>query len=192
MKFVALLSLVGWVACASATPSESSVADAGADAATEPSLPFELTSSAFESGAKLPADYTCNGKDISPPFTWGPGPEGTLSYAMVVNDTTLKFLHAIIYDIPAATLTLPEGVEKKEQPSEPAGAKQVKSFRGTFGYAGPCPPKPNEDVYEFVLYALGSETLTGITNASTLKAAEAEIKKNALGSTRVTAAYKQP
>jgi Raf kinase inhibitor-like YbhB/YbcL family protein len=188
--FLLLLGLVT-VACSSSTELVKNT-DAGALDTGTPAAPFELKSTAFESGAALPALYTCNGKDVSPPLAWGPGPEGTRSYAIVVNDTSFKFLHAIIYDIPATTLALPENVEKKAQPAEPAGSRQVKSFRMAFGYAGPCPPKPRENTYEFVLYAVGAASLTAITDASTLQAAEAEIKKNALGSVGLTATYKQP
>jgi Raf kinase inhibitor-like YbhB/YbcL family protein len=190
------LALLFFVVACSSTPSQLASFDAGAaqDAAAEaaPAAPFELKSTAFEEGTDLPARFTCNGTNVSPPLAWGPGPAGTLSYALVVNDTTFKFLHSVMVDIPASTLALPENVQKKSQPAEPAGSRQVKSYSGTFGYAGPCPPKPEEHVYEFVLYALSVETLPAVTETSTLKATEAEVKKNALGEVRLTVKYKQP
>src|SRR4051794_7509451 len=63
--------------------------DAGSN---EPSGPMTLTSGAFEDGAKLPSLHTCDGdgskKNVSPPLSWTPGPEGTKSYAIVFIDNT--------------------------------------------------------------------------------------------------------
>jgi hypothetical protein len=151
-----------------------------------------VQSSAFQDGDTLPKEHTCDGADTSPPLSWTPGPEGTKSYALVLNDTTIKFLHSVMYDIPVATSALPANVDKSYEPTAPQGAKQTKSYRpAVFGYAGPCPPS-REDVYEFVLYALDVDALPNMTRDTTLKAAEAEIKKHALGSVRVTAKYRRP
>lgn len=194
MPLVAAAAL--FTACSSTnTPG---AADSGADpdagaADTAAPEPFALTSSTITEGATFPKDHTCNGKDVSPALSWGPGPEGTLSYAIVFNDVTFKFLHSIIYDIPATVTSLPQGVETAYQPKEPAGAKQTQNYKGAteFGYTGPCPPT-NEHTYEFVLYALSVETVPNMSQSTTLKAAETEIKKHSLGSVKLTGKYKQP
>ena len=38
-----------------------------------------LTSPAFGEGEKIPAKYTCDGEDISPPLAWDEPPEGSSS-----------------------------------------------------------------------------------------------------------------
>lgn len=204
MRISAFLILSSLVACSSttttnasdsgtATPTEDSGGGGSEDAGAEAAAPFALTSTAFAEGATLPAAHTCNGADQSPDLAWGPGPEGTKSYAIVLNDQTLDYLHSVIYDIPAGTLSLPANVDRAHEPTKVSGAKQNESFRkGRFGYAGPCPPKPKEDTYEFVLYALKVDKLANLTNTSTLAEAVEELDKQKLSTTKLTAKYKQP
>ncbi|MBX3262234.1 MAG: YbhB/YbcL family Raf kinase inhibitor-like protein [Labilithrix sp.] len=167
----------------------SSSGEPGEDAgSSEPAGPMTLTSSAFDDGDELPPVHSCQGeggkREVSPPLSWTPGPEGTLSYAIVFVDATTDFLHSSIYDIPADVTSLPEGLAAKYELSKPAGAKQSLSYKGTPGYAGPCPGEPHE--YEFVLYALKVEKLEGLTEESRVAAAEKAIKKQALESTKLT------
>ncbi len=173
-----------------------STADAGTppetddeqDASTEPAGPMTLTSSAFEDGDELPPVHSCEGeggkREVSPPLSWTPGPEGTQSYAIVFNDATTDFLHSAIYDIPADVTSLPEGLAAKFELSKPAGAKQSLSYKGTPGYAGPCPQSPHE--YEFVLYALKVPALEGLTEDSKVAAAEKAIQKQELATAKLT------
>ena len=158
--------------------------DAGAVAAG----PMTLPSSAFEDGAELPPIHSCEGeggkREVSPPLSWTPGPEGTQSYAIVFNDATTDFLHSAIYDIPADVTSLPEGLAAKYELSKPAGAKQSLSYKGTPGYAGPCPQSPHE--YEFVLYALKVPALEGLTKDSKVAAAEKAIQKEQLATSKLT------
>lgn len=184
-------------ACTTTTvvPSSSTAADAGAtgegeedDTTPEPAGPMTLTSGAFEDGDELPPVHSCEGeggkKEVSPPLSWTPGPEGTQSYAIVFVDATTDFLHSAIYDIPADVTSLPEGLAAKYELSKPAGAKQSLSYKGTPGYAGPCPQSPHE--YEFVLYALKVPTLDGLTEDSKVAAAEKAIKKEKLATAKLT------
>ena len=151
--------------------------------------PFALTSTAIAEGASFPPENTCSGADTSPPLSWTAGPAGTKSYAVVLNDTTISFLHFIVYDIPASVTALPAALEAAYAPANPAGAHETKSYKGTFGYAGPCPPV--EHVYEFVLYALDVATLPGVTQNVTLADAQTAIKAHSLASAKLTAKYKK-
>jgi len=47
--------------------------------------PF-LLSPAFADGRPMGARYGCSGASLSPPLTWTPGPAGTLSYALIMED----------------------------------------------------------------------------------------------------------
>jgi phosphatidylethanolamine-binding protein (PEBP) family uncharacterized protein len=100
------------------------------------------------------------GSNKSPELVWGAGPSGTQSYAIVLHDLTnmmggKPFVHWVMWNIPAATLMLPAGLEATAMPSVPAGSSQ-RSFSGN-GYqgSGKC-----GNVYEFVLYALTTATFT--------------------------------
>ena len=164
--------------------------DSGATEDSATAAPFTLTSTALAEAATFPVDNTCTGTNLSPPLAWGAGPAGTLSYAIVLNDTTIDFLHAIIYDIPESETSLTANVEQVYAPKAPAGAHQTKNYKGAFGYAGPCPSTLH--VYEFVLYALDVAALPGVTQNVTLADAETAIKAHSLGTTKLTGKYKKP
>lgn len=137
--------------------------------------PFALQSSAFKEGEQVPLKYKCAnvnpmGQNFSPPLSWGPGPTGTKSYAIVLMHLPSPE-HWVIWDIPPSVLALPENIEHKPQPSVPAGSKQslanLDGFQGS-GYLGPCPQAVNSvQSYQFTLYALNVDTVPGLTATST-------------------------
>ena len=47
---------------------------------------MELKSLAFEAGDLIPAKYTCDGSDVSPPLSWSDAPSGTQSFALISDD----------------------------------------------------------------------------------------------------------
>jgi Raf kinase inhibitor-like YbhB/YbcL family protein len=202
LALASLFAAGALVACSSTTTtSTNATEDGGAasdggtaeDAAPEAAAPFALTSTVLTEGEPFKIDNSCNGANKSPDLSWGPGPEGTKSYAIVFNDQTLDYLHGVTYDIPAAATGVPAAVENAYEPAKIAGAKQTLSYlTNRYGYAGPCAPKPNEDDYEFVLYALDVETLPNMTKTTTRGDAEIEVKKHVLKSTKLTGTYKQP
>lgn len=49
-------------------------------------MAFTLRCSAFEDGKEIPSEYTCEGIDVSPELTWSGAPEGTKTFALVVDD----------------------------------------------------------------------------------------------------------
>ncbi len=118
-------------------------------------MTIEITSAAFGSEGAIPAKYTCDGADASPPLEWAGLPGGTKSLALICDDPDAPvgtWVHWVIYDIPPALSGLPEGVPPSE--ITPQGAKQgVNDFRRT-GYGGPCPPPGGPHRYFFKLYAL--------------------------------------
>lgn len=147
---------------------------------------FELTSTAYTEGADIPQQYECTnggGQNISPPLAWTAGPSGTQSYAIVMRDLDFSngFLHWVMWDVPAATLSLPEDVEQVYQPSVPAGAKQAPFNGNLIGYFGPCSPN-SVNTYEITVYALPDATLTGLDQNSTKQEAETAIEGAALAS----------
>ena len=102
---------------------------------------FFLRSPAFDYGDKIPAQYTCDGEDISPPLEWGNSPAGTGYFTLIVNDPDApagNWIHWKVTYIPATFTGLREGIPKEEE--LPSGIKQGKNTWGTVGYRGPCPP----------------------------------------------------
>ena len=117
-----------------------------------------LSSSAFTDGSPIPVQFTCDGANQSPPLSWSGAPEGTASYALIVEDPDAPggtFIHWVLYDIPATTRALPQGVPNGASVVSLAGAKQGRTgFKNTIGYGGPCPPKGAPHHYHFKLFAL--------------------------------------
>jgi hypothetical protein len=155
-----------------------------ADSATGPLV---VTSTAYANGQPIPTKYECSsngpGMNVSPPLAWSGGPAGTQSYAIVMRDLDFQngFIHWVIWDIPASSLSLAENVEHAANPTVPAGAKQA-AFNGSItGYQGPCSPG-GVNTYEITLYAIPTATIAGITTA-TAKAAAATAIVNAATAT---------
>jgi Raf kinase inhibitor-like YbhB/YbcL family protein len=118
---------------------------------------MEITSSAFKDGASIPAKYTCDNLDISPPLEWSDGPSGTKSYALICDDPDAPggtWVHWVVYNIPATRRDLPENMPKLENLKNIA--HQGKSDFGNNGYGGPCPPDGSHRYY-FKIYALDTE-----------------------------------
>lgn len=140
-------------------------------------MTIELTSAAFDAGEGIPAQYTCDGDDISPPLQWQNVPDGAESLALIMDDPDAPrgtWVHWVLYNLPASTRELPENVAPAD--SEPAGGSQGNSSWGRVGYGGPCPPGGTHR-YFFQIYALDSELdlAPGATKEQLLAAMEGHI-----------------
>lgn len=123
---------------------------------------LQVTSDAFAPGERIPADFTCDGADRSPPLAWSGLPPGTAALVLIVEDPDASgglFTHWLLYDLPPDTQELPSGVAP--EPRLPNGAKQGRNDFGTLGYRGPCPPPGRAHRYIFRLYALDRTTGLG-------------------------------
>jgi hypothetical protein len=122
------------------------------------SMSFSLRSPAFAANGEIPAKYTCEGEDVSPPLEWSGVPPSARSLALVVDDPDAPdprapkrvWVHWVVYDLPPAATALPEAAAAA---SLPPGAKQGKNDWGRAAYGGPCPPIGRHR-YFFKLYAL--------------------------------------
>lgn len=111
-------------------------------------MSFALGSTAFATGAAIPARYTCDGDDAIPPLTWSGAPAGTATFALIVDDPDAPggtWVHWVLFDLPATATALPE--------SESSGVQGMTNS-GRTGYGGPCPPPGKPHRYFFKLYAL--------------------------------------
>jgi Raf kinase inhibitor-like YbhB/YbcL family protein len=111
------------------------------------SAAFALASPAFHAGGAVPARYTCEGANVSPPLRWTAPPGGTRSFAITMVDVTAGFLHWQAVKIPAAARSLPAGAHLTHV--------SLNSFHQP-GYGGPCPPAGPAHRYVFTLRALGA------------------------------------
>lgn len=123
---------------------------------------FTLKSSAFSDGARIPKLYTCDDRDLSPPLAWSGAPQGTQSFALIVEDPDAPggtFIHWVIYNLPGSLTELGEGVPRKERLDN--GALQGINDFGFIGYRGPCPPRGKPHRYFFILRALDAQLTLG-------------------------------
>jgi Raf kinase inhibitor-like YbhB/YbcL family protein len=119
---------------------------------------MRLSSSAFSEQGSIPPKYTCDSDDASPPLAWDDVPNGTTSFALIVDDPDapdpaapkMVYVHWVVYDIPASTRALSESASPKNLP---AGAREGKNDFGHTHYGGPCPPIGRHR-YFHKLYAL--------------------------------------
>ncbi|MGE0257136.1 MAG: YbhB/YbcL family Raf kinase inhibitor-like protein [Alphaproteobacteria bacterium] len=121
-------------------------------------MPFALASPAIPPGGAIPAEYTCDGTDISPPLVWSGAPGGTQSLVVVVDDPDAPggtFHHWAAYGIPSRATGLPAGFSRNPT----AGVRQARNDFGAVGYRGPCPPRGSTHRYRIELYALSRPTL---------------------------------
>jgi hypothetical protein len=111
-------------------------------------------------GAEIPLKYTQAGDELSPALSWDNVPETAISFALIVHDVsaaagqgTDDVLHWMVWNIPAATRALPEGVPQGPQLAD--GMRQI-SVSGPY-YRGPgAPASGPAHVYVFELFALDS------------------------------------
>ena len=74
---------------------------------------MNLTSTSFQEGSPIPVKYTCTGAGIAPQLAWSAPPARTASLALIVTDPDAPrrtFVHWVLYDLPAETRALPEGL----------------------------------------------------------------------------------
>jgi Raf kinase inhibitor-like YbhB/YbcL family protein len=154
-------------------------------------MSFTLTSSAFAAHGAIPTRYTCEGEDVSPPLTWFDAPEGTRSFALIVDDPDAPdpdapkrvYVHWVLYDMSASAGDLPEGVPPDDRPHD---GRQGKNDSGGIGYMGPCPPIGRHR-YFFKLYALDKNL--GDLGAATKADVEAAIETHILGFAELIGTY---
>jgi len=163
-----LVLLVGTVACGG---------NGDENGAPPVEVEMELTSAVFADGGTIPVDYTCDGQDISPELSWSGAPEGTQSFALILDDPDSPggdFTHWIIFNIPADTSTLVEAISTA--PLSVLVGQGENDF-GSIGYSGPCPPSGSSHRYSFTLYALDItlELEAGATRGQLLDAMEGHI-----------------
>jgi Raf kinase inhibitor-like YbhB/YbcL family protein len=111
---------------------------------------LKVTSSAFTNNGAIPADYTCDGAQTTPPLSWSNVPKNARTVAVLVEDPdapTGAFTHWLVTGIPGTITSLASGG------ALPEGAMVAKNGKGDTGYYGPCPPSGRHH-YFFHVYAL--------------------------------------
>lgn len=133
-----------------------------------------VTSTDFTKGAAIPAQFSCDGDNISPALAWSKVPTTTKSVVVILSDPDAPggtFFHWGRYNIPPKTTSLVENAA--------AGtAKDAKNDFSLKNYYGPCPPEGENHHYTFTVYALNKK----VSSATSVKKLNSDIKKGSLKS----------
>lgn len=117
---------------------------------------MQISSKAFAHNAPIPAKYTCEGEDTSPPLSWSGAPAGTKSLALIVDDPDapdpdaprMTWVHWVLYNLPPDSTGLEEGIRHL-----PPGTGEGTNDWNRSDFGGPCPPIGRHR-YFHKLYAL--------------------------------------
>jgi hypothetical protein len=145
---------------------------------------FIVESPTMSTGQMMPRDYSPDGRNVSPPLAWRGLPEGTRQLAVICQDhgagNPPPWVHWIIYNIPATTTGLPEGIPFDSGDPMPAGlqgATQGGNGWGLSMYRGPAPPGGTVHHYDFAVLALDVELdlPPGLTRSELLEAIDGHV-----------------
>jgi Raf kinase inhibitor-like YbhB/YbcL family protein len=134
---------------------------AGAPAGAQGAAPMRLMSNSFIDGGLIPVKYTQAGEQASPQLAWANAPMGTQSFVLHMHDmegarnkTSEDQLHWLVWNIPAETRALPEGVPMGDLKD---GSHQT-SATGNGVYRGPgAPANGPYHHYVFEIFALDTK-----------------------------------
>ena len=139
--------------------------------------------------------FGCKGANISPSLSWSGAPSGTKSFAITNYDpdapTGSGWWHWVVFNIPAATTSIPKNAGDPKTKLMPAGTVQSRTDFGTGGWGGPCPPpdgKPHR--YIFTVFAVDVEKLPHAADENAMAALVGfDLHFHTLGKATLTATY---
>lgn len=138
---------------------------------------MKLVSPAFSHNEAIPMQYTCDGANMSPAFAWSDAPDGTQSFALIVDDPDAAakvWTHWILFNIPATVEYIVEN--QGAAGDEVAFMQGSTDFDSAQKWGGPCPPHGTHH-YRFTLYALDTmlDLPAGITKEKLLSSMHGHI-----------------
>ena len=156
-------------------------------------MTLSIQSKSFRQNEMIPARYTCDGRDISPPLAWSGIPDEAKSLALIVDDPDapdpaapkMTWVHWVLYNIPVWAQGLEENIAAA---SLPAGTKEGINDWGRKGYGGPCPPI-GKHRYFFKLYAL--DTVLADLQKATKVEVEQAFKGRILAKAQLVGTYER-
>lgn len=154
---------------------------------------FALTSTAFVDAGEIPTIFTCEGPNVSPPLAWAGVPPGAKSLCLIVDDPDapdpaaprMTWVHWVLYNLPATTTGLPQGVKPGDLP---ASALPGENDWKRTGYGGPCPPIGRHR-YFHKLFAL--DTVLADLRNPTKATLEAAMKGHVLAQAQLMGTYQK-
>jgi Raf kinase inhibitor-like YbhB/YbcL family protein len=113
-----------------------------------------ISSSAFERNGAIPAQYTCDGANISPPLEWQNVPKKAAALVLIAIDDSstgpASGIRWFVGDINPSSKGVAAG-------QTPEGGIAGSDTQGRSGYGGICPPPGKTATIQFTLYALSKK-----------------------------------
>lgn len=129
------------------------LAGCGSSATATNIAPITVKSPA-EHGGAIPALYTCEGKDISPPLEWGAVPSGVKQLALIlIHYVPVGSRKSVKISVAWAMAGINPALHRIAAGEVPSEAHAGIDEGGISNYSI-CPPAGEEDRYQFTLYAL--------------------------------------
>jgi hypothetical protein len=162
---------------------------------------MRITSPAFSDGGPIPAKYTVDGADISPPLLIEDVPENAASLAIIMDDPDAPggtFTHWLIWNIrpapagaPGAGLavSISENVPPTGTVEALGGARQGTNDFGEIGYGGPSPSPGSPHRYRFTAFAL--DTVLELGAGARREQLEAAMEGHVLAQAVLTGVYRR-
>lgn len=149
---------------------------------------MNITSPAFGHNQLMPARYTCDGEEQSPPLCFNNIPAEAKSLVLIVEDPDVPktiradglWDHWIVFNIPPAVTEISAG-------EEPPGL-HGSGTSGSTAYQGPCPPD-REHRYFFKLYAL--DIMLKLSPGASKKAVEHAMQNHIIARAELIGRYQR-
>ncbi|HTA83789.1 MAG TPA: YbhB/YbcL family Raf kinase inhibitor-like protein [Bacteroidia bacterium] len=195
MSFIRPLVILVFIAIVSCNNNHSNTLSAITQDTQAAPAPLHIYSTAFKEGDTIPALYTCDSSNISPPLHWNNPFKNTASFALIVDDPDAPmttWVHWVVYNIPANDTILMTDIAHVSNLASDTdiinGAKQGITSIGKPGYDGPCSPNGTHH-YHFKLYALSTllQFPAGLSKNKLLAA----MKGHILGEADLVGLYKE-
>lgn len=140
---------------------------------------MQVTSREFLAGEMIPEQFSNYSENKTMPLTWTPGPMGTQSYALIMEDPDahtkkLPVTHWLIWNIPGHINQL-ESNEKSQFMSQGLNA------HGQIGYLGPRPPE-GDPVHGYHIQVFALDTHLDLQEGSTMEELLAAMEGHVLSS----------
>lgn len=143
---------------------------------------MKITSPVFSSNDFIPAKYSCDGENISPPLEIEGIPENAKCLAIIADDPDAPvgtWVHWVAWNIPVTHFIKEDSLHGKQ------GINDFQLNR----YSGPCPPNGKTHHYFFKIYAL--DDLLNLPPKTTKHALEKAMSNHILAFGELVGSYKR-
>jgi len=137
----------------------------------------------------IPARYTADGQDISPPLKIEGVPAEAKSIAMISDDPDAPvgtWVHWVVWNLSPEKTEIPEAMPSAGQ--LPDGTRQGTTDFGRTGYGGPAPPSGTHRYY-FKVYAL--DTMLQLRAGATKSELETAMRGHILAESQLMGRYQR-